>query len=277
MKKIAALLAFAGSIGVVTPCILRPSFTLHQILDHYQYYKLIHSNFHAGHLLQHSLWACRSLAQWFDEDKFWVEQLKPIQHLMILSGLLHDVGKAGDHNFYYTHKKPHPIAGAGYVMKKRPFWLLGGRPLYLKNLFRELEVSGEEQKMLAIFIAMHMELGNGILKRVQQDGIAVIDDACNAYLTKLYKHCKEFNFNNGIPTMQLLHGALAISAADVRAIQPNTYVNDLLVSFLSPRIAHRYMTRRSRGFDAYDKFAFDTQGRMARDHVCKMLEKELEK
>ncbi len=275
MRKIVALFAFMANFGVAIPCTLQHSWTLHQILDHFQYYKLIHSHFHTGNLLEHSLWTCRSLAQWFDEDKFWVENLNPVRDLVILGGLLHDVGKAGDHMFFYKHKEPHPTVGLNYIHNKQSFTLLNGTKLHFNNLYKELTLSQEDQQMLAIFIAMHLEFGN-ISKRLQKEGAIALNGACNTYLAKLRQCCKDVGFNAGNPTLQLLQAAIAVSAADVRAVQPNTYVNSILMSLFGPRIAYGYRTPRHKGINAYKRFDLEGQGHMIRNHLCEMLVQSIE-
>lgn len=275
MKKILALLVLITSANSLTACVLKHSFTLHQIINHLGHYRLVHSKFHTGDLLQHSLWTARSLAQWFDEDKFWVEKLEPIRDLVILGGLMHDIGKAGDYNFYYICKRNHPMVGYHYILNQQPFFLRSSETIQFSKLYDELSIALEEQRMLGVMIAMHLELGNA-MKIVAKGGLEALDNACHQYLAKLQNTCKIMNFNNGTPTLTLLHAALAVSAADVRAIHPNSYVNDSLKQTLGEKLAYGHTTSIHPGINAYKKFDLDGRGRLVRQRLCKLFEKQMQ-
>lgn len=270
MKKITTLLLLFISLGCATPCTLRKSESLNRLLDHLHLYKLTKSGFHAGNLLQHSLWTCRSLAQWFDENGPWVENLAANRSIIMLGGLLHDIGKAGDFDFFYSSKHSHPCDGFAYLWQQRPFKLEDGSNFNFKALYRELSISHQEQQLLAIFVAMHWEFGL-IMKNMQNNPNTTLDQECQLYLKKLRHYCNKTNFNNGIPTKRLLRSCIAISAADVHGVQPNDYVNATLITLLGSKIAMGYNLPCYASFDAYTAFKIEEKGLPIRKKLCDML------
>lgn len=265
MKKFIISSILLLNTNILIPCILKQSPTLHQIFDHLGYYRLVHSKFHQGNLLQHSLWTGRSLAQWFDENHFWVKELKPLKDLVILGGLLHDIGKAGDYNFYYTCKHNHPTAGYRYILNQNSFFLRSTQVVDFEKLFEELSISEEEQKMLGVMIAMHLELGNA-MKKFKHDGN--LDKACYQYLETFQSNCKIMSIQ---PTLTTLRASLAVSAADVRGISPNSFVNNLLKKVLGHKLAYHHKESLHCGINAYEKFDLEGRGKLVSQQLCSLF------
>lgn len=265
MKKffISCILLFNTSI--LTPCILKQSSTLNQIFNHLGYYRLVHSKFHQGNLLQHSLWTARSLAQWFDEKHFWVKELYALKDLVILGGLLHDIGKAGDYNFYYRCKHNHQKTGYRYILNQNPFFLHSTQVIDFEKLYEELSISEEEQKILGVLIAMHLELGNAMKKFVHNGNL---DKACSQYLKAFQYNCQIMSIQ---PTLNILRSAIAVSAADVRGISPNSYVNDLLKKILGNKLAFQHNKSLHSGINAYEKFDLEGRGKLVSQRLCRLF------
>ena len=270
MKKILVLFLLLSNFGHVAPCTLRQSDSLDRLLDHLHLYKLTKASFHAGNLLHHSLWSCRSLAQWFDEKGPWVEHLENYSSIIILGGLLHDIGKAGDHDFFYATKHTHPCDGFDYLWKQRPFRLEDGSIFNFKALYSELSISRKEQRLLAILVAMHWEFGL-IMKNLHSDTNTSLERECQLYLDKLRNCCAQTGFNKGTPTVKLLQACIAVSAADVRGVQPNDYTNATLIRLFGGTMAEGYKRPCYTGFDAYTNFKIEEEGLPIRKKLCDML------
>jgi hypothetical protein len=270
MKKLVTALLLFTSMGATNAIVLRQSPTLIRLLEHMGMYKLTTPKFHAGNLLHHSLWTCRSLGQWFDEKKIWVEGLEQHKLIIMLGGLFHDIGKAGDGNYFYDQKPTHPCNGFALLSLKKNFFLEDGSTLNLRNIYRELEITPAEQRFLAILVAIHWEFGL-IMKNVNSNPHTTLDRECHDYLNKLRSICKQAGFNNGTPTKQLIHAAVAVSAADVRGIQPNPYRNDTLMTLLSRFFIDGFQLPCYTGFDAYQVFQLEKEGLPIRDKLCSLL------
>jgi hypothetical protein len=270
MKKILLLFLLLSNFGYITPCTLRKSESLDRLLDHLHLYKLTKTKFHAGNLLHHSLWTCRSLAQWFDEKDTWVENLENHRAIIILGGLLHDIGKGGDGDFFYSSKHTHPCDGFAYLWKQRPFRLEDGSLFDFKALYSELSISKQEQQLLAILVAMHWEFGL-IMKNLHKNNTTSLKKECKLYLDKLHNYCKQTGFNKGKPTLKLLKACIAVSAADVRGVQPNHYANPTLIRLFGQRMAEGYSIPCYRGFNAYTSFKIEEEGLPIRKKLCDML------
>ncbi len=243
---------------------------MHTLLDNMRLYKLQKTTFHAGDLLEHSLWTGRTLAQWFDESNPWTQGLEKFRTVVILGGLFHDVGKAGDLEFVYKSKKLHPRTGFNYLAGIQPFRLSLHKQFDFNSLCEELELSLDDQKMLAILIAMHWDFG-GILKNLAENPDTTPEAECRQYLKKLRSMCENINFNNGIPTQALLRAAVAVGAADIRGVQPNTYSNDFLQNLLGKHFGSFYTQPCYQGCNAYKKFEIKKRGFPIRRLLCRML------
>lgn len=271
MKSLKASLVIFLITSSTQAIVLRNSPTLMILLEHMSMYKLTTPKFHAGNLLHHSLWTCRTLGQWFDENKLWINGLEKHKLIIMLGGLFHDIGKAGDGNYFYDKKPTHPCNGFALLMLKQPFLLENGLSLNINNIYKELEITLEEQRFLAVLVGMHWEFGL-IMKNMNSKVQTTLKQECLTYLKKLQVFCQQANL--GYPSETLLKGCIAVSAADVRGIQPNTYSNATLTTLLGNHFIEGYQRPCYTGFDGYTIFKTEKDGLPIRTKLCKMLLKK---
>lgn len=265
-KKLLLFFFISTQIQAAT---IRQSWSLLQVLDSFGYYKTINNPIHSGNLLEHAIWTCRALAAWFDTKHPWVQDLGEIEDLVLLGGLLHDLGKAGDLVFLYQCKHSHPVLGVEYLLQKKQFCLNYNNTLNVEQLFGELSLSLQEQKMLAVFVAMHLKAGD-IIKQIKKQGLKCLEKEVQGYLKQLCYWSKKTGL--GEPTLMLLKATLAISAADVKGLQPHSYCNQKLVTLLGQQHAtghHAALYKRQNG---YDKFETERLGLKIRAVLIKYFE-----
>ena len=236
---------------------------INKLLDDFKCYTTTMTNFHAGDLYQHSIWVANTIAKWWEENKFWVENIsKNDQRLTILAGLLHDIGKAGDQKFIYENKSPHPRVGFEYVLGTRPYLpCIGDQPWNFNNFFNALSISPEEKQIIDIAIGMHWDLGGMILSQLQKDP-SKKDYYYDQYLTKLRCLAQEVGYHNGAIDLRLIRICLLVSAADVFGVQ-KVEAPYSIFNLGTPEEPHGPVK------DRYYSYLYDDTGHTVRDELVK--------
>jgi putative nucleotidyltransferase with HDIG domain len=178
---------------------------LKTLLNELSYYKLNNEKrLHAGDLLQHSLWTHFAATGLFEDQTPWTSDYnftKRDQELLSLAALLHDIGKAGRGDLFNgSHKtlqyrialndasKPtsityssdheeHVQVGFDYLAElffplgKAPqFFSAQAQPISFQPLFTQLNITLEEQKLVAILVGMHYSFGKILRGDLTFDG-----------------------------------------------------------------------------------------------------------
>ncbi len=206
---------------------------LQVLLNDMKTYTTTNHYFHAGDLYEHSIWTEQVASQWLIEpENPWSEKLADLDNhtkqVIALAALLHDVGKAGDLQFSFDCKPKHAQVGYEYVIGKRPYIMANGATEFdFNTMFRSLGISEEEQKLIAVLIAIHLQFGEGFMASIfrlrfldKEEQMPGIHAACEEYLQRLEAYTRATNYNGGIVTEQLLRMAVFISSADARGNQP---------------------------------------------------------
>jgi hypothetical protein len=166
---------------------------LDELFNDFQFYKTYSR--HSGDLYQHSIWVEQYLSLWLTGEAYRISgefvKLGKIfserdKLILSISGLLHDVGKAGDLDWlklnptkdncvmsesyymldgyvWYFTKKDHDKLGFDLIMHdigdknfyKKGYAKVNGVSFDFKNLFKELNINESEQKIIAVLVGSH--------------------------------------------------------------------------------------------------------------------------
>lgn len=186
------------------------------LLENFKLYKTTNCCSHAGDLYEHSSWVANVVENWWRKDNFWVKGLASSwKKVTILSGLLHDVGKAGDLNFSYNAKKYHPRTGFEYLLNKRPYFVNSALKRFnFDRLFKELGLTEEERKVVAILTGIHWDFGGIIVKGIAKGHSK--PKLFKLFLDKLRYLAQEAGYRGGTVDADLLKMAILVGAADTK-------------------------------------------------------------
>ena len=172
------------------------------------------------------------------------------KEIVTLVALLHDVGKAGREELfnhthaklhydviknsngsvasitYYQDRQEHPRISFEYAVKplltdnnknytKRDYHLINKdtgtfTSFDMKALYAQLDLTNEEQKIIAILVGIHYEFGNvkhGYITPAQ-------------FLTLLENLVKTVNYNDSVVNEKIIRLAILIQVADVKGLTP---------------------------------------------------------
>lgn len=210
---------------------------------------------HDGDLYEHSVWVAKIVEKWFDEHNDWVEGLSNAdKRVMIWTGFLHDIGKAGDLQYIYYDKPNHPIDGMYYLMGNKPFYVDERQIFNFDAWFERQNISSADHKLIAALIGVHWDFG-GIVLRGMKNGEQE-EKLFDAFIAKLSDAACQTGYNNGQVDRKLVCMAMLINAADVRGSKPVEYSGNLF--FADNCEAHRC------GCDQYQILDFEGHGKKVR-------------
>lgn len=236
---------------------------LEQLALDLKYYKTNNTQFHAGHLYEHSMWTAMVIDRWFEErDKNavdsgekasdWLDGItSEDRSTLVLAGFLHDVGKAANHNHYYQmtagnaqlntstpHLKRYPVYHTIITHPDDGFKFLKMITPYNLSVIKKASRSYKDNfknKGRFYFDRMFQELGLSdeqikiiqILTKVHWNfgGYLMIGSNPSQFLLELKKSIEEVDYNNKMIDLRILLLAIAIGAADVRGAQPEPREN----------------------------------------------------
>lgn len=179
-----------------------------RLLKEYFLYETTNVYFHAGNLLQHSVWTMlysESISEFLCKNTQCLDG-----KIISLFAFLHDVGKINPNSpsiiknltrgvMIYYNQPEHNKIGAEYIKEdKVP---IVNRNLnvvdYLKisSIFSELGINYNDdiKKLLAFVIDEHWYFGEYVLKKILIEGISVYEKSRNDYLKKISDDMKLYN------------------------------------------------------------------------------------
>lgn len=255
------------------------------LIENMKLYQTTNSRFHAGHLYEHSIWVTRSIinlleSRWPEE----IDNINKLIKLLIISGLLHDIGKGGDLEYIFFEKKDHPSRGFDYILEFQPYFTNETDTFSFKKLFEELNFSENERKFVAIMAGMHHELGT-IMRGPGTRYNTRLDNKhlCEKILKKLDHFIQTSKYMGGNVNRkskaykQLVCCICLISAADVCGAQVvchNREIHNIINKIVGMDFseeANIHSHSLSEGFDAYNFFAYKTAGFDAKNNLIKIL------
>jgi hypothetical protein len=216
-----SIVLFLGS-GAQTPqpssATLPHSKTLEILLNDLDHYKTTNP-VHAGHLLAHLMWTEQWISLWAEQNSGPCRGLSEREKTVLaFAGLIHDVGKAGvARNLVYYRIPDHERIGFEFVMHgividcayTNVYRTIDGKPFCFDDVFQELGFSFDEQKRIALLIAMHSAFIGMLMKGIESD--IYIEQ----FLKMLFDVAIEIDFEL---SESLIHMVMVISLADVHAV-----------------------------------------------------------
>lgn len=247
------------------------------LLTDLKLYTLDHAQtLHAGNLHEHLMWTHYAATRLIEEPSAWTEGFafsERDKELLSLAALIHDIGKAGRKELFngththlcyhvvtdnHTHKatsviythdaKEHVQVGFEFVAElfypietRQQYTLASSMPMSIQPLFHQLNISLEEQKVIAILVGIHYDFG-----MVKAGNLTVQD-----YINNLRHYAKIVDYKT--VDEKLLRLAVLIQVADVIGM---THVAPCKTWLFSSPIDLPEV--RSIKNPAYHRFGYDT-------------------
>lgn len=191
------------------------------LLDQMALYKSINVDFHAGDLLEHSIWSLLFCEQVI--LKMIAKYGNPSQETqkkIVASALIHDIGKMAPYNDKVTKRThdciyfsipEHPEIGGSYIRGERDLPILDRNMNQIASfdmeiLLSELGFDDSDRNNLAKLIDLHWEFGNYLQKWKGGDDMETVD----AYINHVGEYERPMFF----------FALVVVSIADILASQP---------------------------------------------------------
>lgn len=190
------------------------------LLDQMALYKSTNVDFHAGNLLEHSIWSLLFAEQLvLNNTKYGIPDLD-VQKKIAATAFIHDIGKMAPnsdrvtkrtHDCVYFSIPEHPEIGGDYIRGTRPLPILGDNmkqigSFNIYNLLGELGFRQDDLPALAKIIDLHWEFGNYLQRWQDYDDLNTVD----AYIDLVGSN----------EPFTLFYSLVIVSVADVLASQP---------------------------------------------------------
>lgn len=196
------------------------------LCDDLRRYKKDHKDSnHAGHLWEHTVWVTKAMERMFATKSKWVEGIDTqYEYAMVIAAFLHDVGKAGDLEFFYALKPSHPQVGVGYLTGKGLFYKnIKKNTVIFADWFKANDVTPEDQKAVIVLAGMHQQFGI-MLKRLSKKPEAK-DKLFQQFFKELTGYCEQADYNNGTPDDQIVRMSIALCVADMQGMFPVSFTS----------------------------------------------------
>jgi tRNA A-37 threonylcarbamoyl transferase component Bud32 len=210
------------------------------ILD-MQKYKTANINTHQGDLYQHSVWTALYIQEQFVKKTVLVEHInEQSKNALIITGFLHDIGKAGDNILMFYDKPDHPKKGSDYILEKTgggTYKFEDNQVLNVNTMLTDagLTTDTNTKQIIAFLIRSHWDFGN-ILNEIQRrlprgtplprlnDNSPhmneLVDRFVNEYINKLKEHLEYVRINivSENDFLIAVNMAMLVSICDIMAM-----------------------------------------------------------
>jgi|GEM_PF-2803966 hypothetical protein len=250
--------------------------TAQELIENMKQYTMTEKTHHKGNLYEHCVWTALTLHKWFDTKNEWCQGLDFNKHnkkIMVLAGFLHDIGKAGDLKFTYLVKKDHPHIGCDYVLGNKKYKIDKQKTFNFDLFFKNLHISEEDRKLIAILIWNHHTFGSYILKGYQ--GRKNDTKAFDYFIDNLKTLVAQTNYNNGKVSEKLIRASILLSAADVSSVEFVNYKSHILKKLIGIDGSSTPPVRK--GASLNRKHKFETLGKKVKKELLEYFDKNYEK
>jgi hypothetical protein len=217
-------------------------------------YKSFNYNWHAGDLLQHSVWSLLFAEDLVDKQVIWDDNVKynnEYQKLIAFTAFIHDIGKmrpdlvygnVKNGTFVYHNISKHSLYGKEYIDKTYNIQVFNDKLevtgyIDMDDLFDAFNINIGFKEYVSIIVFMHWDFGY-ILGEVNKEMVTNIINKFDImykyayiYLKKLYDIVANKPYIN---FTLLVYMTLIVSLADIKATQP--YGVDRIQKSSSPNI-----------------------------------------
>lgn len=197
------------------------------LFNQMKYYETTNTNFHAGNLLEHSIWTllfCESLTRKFNINGGPPLNLDRLTRIVVIAGLLHDIGKMSPEHclkndlrkkYIYFDIKDHPKIGSDYFETGIPVLndsLEVVDSLNPLNVIRALlpDIYDYEIDAIKESVKNHWEFGKNVLGKYKQKDKS-------QYKTAVDEYAKLFQGEHKILSAIVV---MIVSTSDIEATQP---------------------------------------------------------
>jgi len=189
-------------------------------MEQLSYYKSTNVNFHAGNLLEHSIWSLLFAEQLMINLASSLIGVPDVatQRKIAAAAFLHDIGKMAPdknqkrkHDYIYYSIKDHPTIGAEYIRGSTPLPLLDGdmrkRGVFdVPALLAAFGIEKDDIESLADIVDLHWEFGSFLQKWKGPNDMNTV----NEFIERVGKE-RPFGF---------FYSLIVVSIADILASQP---------------------------------------------------------
>ena len=211
----------------------------HMIKTYYEQldlYECTNINFHAGNLLEHSVWTLLWAEYLLDGvDKFEFLQVDnnfEFKKVIAFTAFIHDIGKIEpekhrEHNIYnekrnkyiYYNIPKHSQYGYDYIIGNQQFPLYKDNKVYgnmeIDTMLKDFGINVRFKNFIAGIILLHWDFGS-ILK-IYNSNTKKVQEMLTEYLSKAYNIIKPTNAKN---FKIFIIGLITVSISDILATQP---------------------------------------------------------
>lgn len=260
--------------------------SIRELLNDFEKYIPVFGH-HSGNLKQHSLWVSYYIqeALMFPElsplgsavnvlQKHMLYSDEPINYekILIISSLLHDIGKGGDHVYTYSSKPNHELTGYKYLQGKLVYEYENGDILNTSNLFKSLGLTSVQIDIISFLVLHHWDLGKLV---IDLDYIEALKYGSKKNIDKLSKQiakrfCSIVSSKTPI-TKAIVLMQFILCCADVMGAQPYCGKSQELELFPLSKYPEFTKDCFKASFSVYRKYYYAKIIKNVFPEICKIL------
>lgn len=242
--------------------------SLSDLIFNIKQYKLSKASGHAGDLYEHSVWTSQVIKEWFKKNDSWTVGLNnhKDKYLAILAGILHDIGKAGDLQYFYLTKLNHAKTGFEYLTNKKNYYIDQNKVFDFNKLFKNLQISDDDKKLIAVIVRSHHFFWANVFSKISNNtNKNQKTKLYKQYLSKIKKISDKAKYAINERSLKFI---MLISAADSKATGP-VITSSPLISINKTNISRNNppAIRTANKSNCYARENYETKGKKTRKEI----------